>query len=722
MNNRVIPTHTPLKRLRLLIVALLVLTFSLYGSASPALAARPVKSPITVPALSGNYQLLVNQTGMYRVAYEDLKAAGLDLVGIRSTEIALTLRGNPVPIYLSNSRSFGPGEYLDFYGQALDTLYTDTNVYQIQINRKLASRISVIKAIPGANQPQRYYIEELLHQENTAYDVASPTGDPWYHSRILVDSKPNQWDYAVQLDNFVPGEAPVSISVQAYGATSFSVNPDHHLQILFNSQVVTDNTFDGTELVNIEANDLPAVPGGNTISFYLPADTGANFDAVNLESYKITFPRAFVAQQGKLEFTSTGDVFKVSGFESPDIVAYRITEDTPVQLTQISAQVENGEYSISFAGTTSPDTYWVSNVNSLLKPNIVRGRQNIDITSQPVNYIMISHPDFIDGLTLLVERRLSQGYSVKVVNVEDIYEQFSYGIFDPQAIRDYLTHAYYNMGTQYVLLVGGDSYDYKDYFGLGNLSFIPTFYTATDQYSRFAPADPLFSEVTGDIIPDLALGRFPVRNTTELNAVISKTLAYEQKEYQYQSVFSSDKYFSRYSDNWASFLSEEWSAEFANLDQMTTTDARNVLFQEINNGTTLVNYFGHSSPIVWTYSGLLNVNDIPNLENIGKPFVVAQYGCWNTYFVNPRQESLGQSFLLSENRGAAAVLGSTSNNYLHSQNYLGQYLTPKLATPGMTIGQALLNAKQEMAAAMPAYLEIEFGWTILGDPTLVMQP
>ena len=150
--------------------------------------------------------------------------------------------------------------------------------------------------------------------------------------------------------------------------------------------------------------------------------------------------------------------------------------------------------------------------------------------------------------------------------------------------------------------------------------------------------------------------------------------------------------------------------------------ARNILLDNMNNGATLVNYFGHSSPTTWTYSGLFAINDIPNLNNLGAPFVVAQYGCWNTYFVNPRQDSLGQQFLFAQDRGAVAVLGSTTNNYLHSQNYLGQYLTPNLATPGMTIGQALLSAKQTMAAVMPAYLEIELGWTIFGDPTLMVEP
>jgi len=35
------------------------------------------------------------------------------------------------------------------------------------------------------------------------------------------------------------------------------------------------------------------------------------------------------------------------------------------------------------------------------------------------------------------------------------------------------------------------------------------------------------------------------------------------------------------------------------------------------------------------------------LTNAGKPFVVVQWGCWNTYYVDPVNTYLVQSFLFS---------------------------------------------------------------------------
>ena len=75
--------------------------------------------------------------------------------------------------------------------------------------------------------------------------------------------------------------------------------------------------------------------------------------------------------------------------------------------------------------------------------------------------------DFLSGLDDLVAARQAQGWAVKVVDVEDVYAQFGFGIFDPEAIRDYVAFARGNLDTEAVLLVGGDTYDYFDNLGLG---------------------------------------------------------------------------------------------------------------------------------------------------------------------------------------------------------------------------------------------------------------
>ncbi len=725
MNKRILK-HKVISKLRTMVAIILFLAFSLYSSAAPAYAAsikRPQKNPTLIPYLNQIYNIHVNQDGMYRLTYEDLREAGFNLAGIRFSDIAITHAGLPAPIRTNDERSFGPGSYIDFYGQALDTLYTDTNVYQIQINPALNSQVASEEArMMAKTSATDYYMESLRYYPKLAYNVASPTSAPWYFQNIYTNKTPKSWDYSFELDHFMPGAAPVSFSLELYGGNDAFQRPDHHVQISLNDQPVAEAIFDGIIAQTLSTIDAPVQPGANTLTIRLPGDTGASSDSIFIEGYTISYPRALVARQGRLEFTASGSLIKVSGLDAPNAAAYRLEADGPVFLAAAEMQEEDGAYSVLFNGAGEPAKYWVSTPSGFLRAKISPSGTRTDIKSGQADYIMISHPDLITGLQALVQARQQQGYSLRVVDVNEIYQQFSYGVIDPAAIQAYIRHAYYQMGARYVLLVGADSYDYRNYLGLGHQSLIPTLYFDLDPTSMYSPGDPLYADVDGDRVPDLALGRFPARNLNQLETLIAKTLAYESASHSNTSIFSSDKFFSSYSDAWANLLPENWGRQFANLDQLPLAEAKNLLVSNMNTGVDLVSYFGHSTVTAWSANKLFTTSDVPTLNNQSQPFIVAQYGCWNTYFVNPRQASLGEQFLLEPGRGAAAVLGSASNNYMDSQSYLGKYLTPRLASPGMTIGQALLSAKQGFAADLPYRPEIHLGWTILGDPALVLTP
>ncbi|HEX2997808.1 MAG TPA: C25 family cysteine peptidase, partial [Anaerolineales bacterium] len=79
-------------------------------------------------------------------------------------------------------------------------------------------------------------------------------------------------------------------------------------------------------------------------------------------------------------------------------------------------------------------------------------------------------------------------------------------------------------------------------------------------------------------------------------------------------------------------------------------------------------------------------------------------------------------FLFSGDRGAAAVIGATTLADSESERILGELLTPRLTTPGMTIGQALRDAKRELAKTHPDMLDMLLGFSLMGDPALVIQP
>ncbi len=163
--------------------------------------------------------------------------------------------------------------------------------------------------------------------------------------------------------------------------------------------------------------------------------------------------------------------------------------------------------------------------------------------------------------------RKAEGYSVKVVPVDGLYAQYTYQIKDAEAIRSCIADAHANLGTEAVLLVGGDTYDYHDYLGLGSVSFIPSLYAQTDAIVHFAPVDALYADVDRDNVPDLAIGRFPVRTAAELANVVNQTLDYDAKDYGRTAVFAADRYdaaqsydFKQDAENIVASLPQDWKA------------------------------------------------------------------------------------------------------------------------------------------------------------------
>ena len=217
----------------------------------------------------------------------------------------------------------------------------------------------------------------------------------------------------------------------------------------------------------------------------------------------------------ELTFEASSRLFKVDGFSEADadnVIIYSTFRDRLWRIENVEvASGENG-VEVTFPGWGSEAWYWVTTEDALRAPQIRAGRQPVElITDDAVDFMIVSHPDFLDGLTPLIDQRTEEGYAVRVVNVEDIYTRYSHGILDAHAIRAFLTEAIDKMGVRYVLLVGGDTYDYRDFTGKGSRSFVPTLYQATNPLVGFGAVDPLFVDSTDDGIPNAAIGRFPVR-------------------------------------------------------------------------------------------------------------------------------------------------------------------------------------------------------------------
>jgi len=679
-------------------------------------------------ASSGPVALRVREDGVYRVTFEDLAAAGFDLSKALPGDLLLENRGQGVPIRVVAGKKFGPGSYLEFWGEGLDTVYTDTNVYLLSAAKGAGLRIAEDATSP-AGTPPASYPEALVVERNRTYSVNAPGGDPWV-DQVLLATNARQFNYPLTVQGLA-GTGPANLDIELGGVTDWPTPNDHHVRVSLNGTQVADEYFDGAVPHTISVPLPPGllVEGANTLTLALPVDTPAAWDAMVVESYGTTYPRGPVARDGGLVFEGAAGVWTVSGLGAGQGAVYRLDAGGPVHLSGAVIAASGGGYAATFPGRAAGGRYVVADSTAIRTPEISAARTPSDLLAGEAKYLIVTHPSFAAGLDPLIAARRLDGYTVGLVDVLDVYAAYSGEVVDADAVRRFLADAVAERGTQYVLLVGGDTYDYRNYSGGGSISFVPSLYAATGSGIQWAPADPAYVDLDRDGVPDLPIGRFPVRTAAELGYMVDKTLAYEDRGYERSALLIADRFdgnagisFQGESNQFHTGLVGGWTPQRAYLDQDTVAVAKQKILDGVNAGVPLTGFFGHSGPTVWTFSGLFRSSDVASLTNVGSPTVVMQWGCWNTYYVEPAYNTLGHRWLVAGEHGAAAVLGATTLVDDRSSRILSRHLAPAASQVGVPLGLALTEAKRRVEGERRGLADVQLGWTLLGDPALVLYP
>ncbi len=167
--------------------------------------------------------------------------------------------------------------------------------------------------------------------------------------------------------------------------------------------------------------------------------------------------------------------------------------------------------------------------------------------------MFITHRDFITATQVLADYRAAQGLRTRVINVDDVYNQYNDGIFHPIAIKNFLRDAYLTWPAPapvYVALVGDGHWNFKGYAISGYATpanapiYMPPNLNWVDPWQGEVDSSSYLAAVSGsDVFPDMAIGRILVNSVAELNTVISKTMAFEQAgilPYQRRALFVAD--------------------------------------------------------------------------------------------------------------------------------------------------------------------------------------
>ena len=708
----------------------------------------------------------VKESGIYRVTYTDMMNLGIDLQGVSLNEIAVTKYGNKIAAKLVSDdlTTFGVNSYIEFIGEPEDNLYQDGIVYSVVLSAAKKIDQSNITAQENQNV-ERYYTHVSNYADNLGYSFGSPTSDPWFYKRILAIGSLASANIDFDFDHMIP-DGTINMSINAWGGTDYPQSPDHHVIYELNGQLIDDFRFDGVveENRSYQLNASQYNSGAQQLVVKLPNDTNTSADVLHIESLTVSYPREFILIDNKLSFTHDGSSTSPSQVIDPSVIFSSGFEDSQNTVNKVN------NYSIALATNENYHIYQVYNdgivksvdaINSgvcgstadascfinfsikndvshlyiaadsqLITPELSLPVIQEDINSGEAQYLIIAHPDFIGGSLNDFITEKQNDFSVKVIDVEQIYAQYGNNNVSAFSIAEYIKYAQRKLGTTNVLLVGGDTYDYKNILGLDSVSFIPTIYAQTDDLIHYAPVDAKFVDIDNDNIPDLNIGRFPVRSEVELENLLQKISAYKQKNYSNTAVFAADKFdvstsysFKNDANALINLLPTQWQANITDANKAYVDDdgvvlAKSKINDSINQGVALTSFIGHSGPRDWSFSRMFSTSDALLLSNSTNPTLVTQWGCWNTYFVSPTEDTLAHAFMLNQNGGAASVLGASTLTVAEHEKGLANLVLVYLTHNQMTLGDAVTEAKRVYAQENPEALDVILGWNILGDPSL----
>ncbi len=682
------------------------------------LLSRVANSVMTALRLDGDNicHVEVSAEGIHRVTYEELASAGCDFNRERAGDISVSYKGEPVARRIERGFRFDTRSYIDFYGElpkGKEALFINKRVYQIQLDKSLVKNRQLIRRRGGRAADTLSYAKELKQANQIFYTESSATGDPFYETFLFTQNSPNSYSVDFNVADNLSGQGKVRVVLGGFVQLPGAQN-DHHIRVHLNEVEIADVEADGFVKIEIESDVDNIVNGTNTVRIELVGDTGLVFDAVIVESTELHYESPLLTETNSLLYTSSGNRHEVGGFTERDIEVYGYDGEDLYQIE--SQRRRRGRvYRVIFNGTGTESDYWASSESQLLSGNVYKFEAAADdLLGGSGELLVIAHPSLMGAdLNGYISSKQSEGYTVKLANILDVYEEYGYGMALPEAIRDYVAEADAALNTNTVVLVGGGSYDHRNFTNSGITDFIPTMYRLTNDTIFYSPCDGcLVDTQLGDDVADLALGRFPARTQQELSAMLNKAqIALGDSSLLVAGENDGRLDFAQQMESVGSHLPTGNVQKIYVDDFASVADARNQMFAEINNGVGLWLYSGHAGSLAWRDNLLRWDTAGSELTNSAAPAGMMPLTCYTTYYLSPNIMTLAHQ-LMNNASGAKFISGAgVLSNFSENEEFTVSILDKM--NEGKTIGQAILETKQENKGLSDQVVN----WILLGDPT-----
>ncbi len=694
----------------------------------------------------------VKEPGIYSITYNDLSRCGFDKQDWDPRNLQLFNMGKEVAIRVLGEEDghFDKNDKIEFYAKAFKNYFTDSNVYWLTVAEIPGKRMQHVDGSVDSTGKTATTSRFRVHVEKDSLRSAEFPGhtdqERWFMDSLkwIGGSAEVTQNYTVALPDVAKQRStPAKLVVRVQGITSNPVTPDHHTRVYINGTMVLDKKWEGrVAFLDSSLFDVSLLRSGqNTLTIALPGETAAFFDFQMTDYFEVEYTRELAMHDGELLATVEPDLQMVrfTQIESDSVDVFHISHPHNVQLIKNTTRVAD---TLLFLHQTQQKSFYLAVAESAKKsPKMtLYETSGLRETTLTADYLFIVPYEFSHLVSSLEQWRQNQGFTTRVIHVEDIYNEFGFGIPSERAIKLFLQYAYFEWQKPptFVLLVGDASWNPRQlnsgnayYAGDRQTDFIPTrlFESRIDHFE--AASDNWFVCVDGeeDVLPDMLIGRLPANTAHQVEDMVTKIINYEAKRdsaLQNIATFVADNgqggllAFEDTSDALiGKFVPPDILAEKLYLSQLGMPETKHQVMQAFSRGSLLVSYFGHGSVKSWSASTVFSRDDVPFLQPTHSlPFVFTM-SCINGYFVEPAEQNsaLAEALLRAPETGAIAMF-SASGEALPSPIFAlaNQFYSSLFEHGLLSCGGLAATSVFSMFKHFPLYDDHIRFYILFGDP------
>lgn len=684
------------------------------------------------------YKFKVGKTGLQRIPYAVLQQVGLATIPMEHFQ--LFRNGVEVPIYTSrNAGMAGTADYIEFYGKQNDgqpearlyrqagwqinasvSMLTDTATYFLTVNStgltaRIRNEVNLVSANTLAPEPffMHTYVRSFRDRLNEGnafvssgvyiFSSSYDQGEGWT-SRDIYPGSPINETYAL-----FPAQTGGNVQV----AITYSGNApnNRNVELAINGKPVFDEVLNGFAL-NSQSYALPlnsiGRQGGD--AFFIRNKSANGNDRIVVGELKITYPRQFNFDGSKaFEFTlpssTSGNYLEITHFSHGN--SQPILFDITNRL-RYTGMVENGvvKFLLKPSQTVRSLVLLSTEAAAVVEIKSMEERRFTDYSKavHQGNYVILSNKQLFSGPSgNPVENYRSYrasaaggGFNAKVYDVEEIVDQFGFGIrWNPIAIKHFIQYArnFFQVKPSYILIIGrgilyNDARRMETLPITHQMNLVPTWGSPG--------SDNLMGSPGYDVSLDIPIGRIAAVNGHEVEVYLQKIKQHESgkasaassmKERAWRknivhAIGGTDPFlqsiltqymrsYEKIAEDTALGANVHTFSKAVNVNaDLLTSEQLAKLFEE---GISMLTFFGHSATEILEF----NIDEPETYNNPGKyPFFMVN-GCYaGNIFIYDTLRIRGKGLTLSEKYNMAKERGSIgflAHSHVGIVNYLSVY-------------------------------------------------